>query len=295
MARHYSTYYSTTLGWGAIPTPAIDMTSSRRFFGSSGSFVSGGAYVRRSSHGARVINAAWNNMSTNDINRLLILEEAGDFAWDNPMAHRNIATPWLAQHTRTIESNLGISNYSVSGYWLNAPNTVSGVSDPEFEIVSNYYSGYPYSIPNQTFCLSYDFSSASGKLMSFIVPPNSDVYGWAVGESSGNARLHTSSGEIAMNTPNGSDDLPTDYWTRSTDDSPTSFNLQVAGTGTLKLNSVQIRIVPKGESIGLLEYSPGLGSSDLSFTEDGLQLVQHSAALDMQSATATWMETGWWK
>src|SRR5699024_4386236 len=100
---------------------------------------------------------------------------------------------------------------------------------------------------------------------------------------------------IPINTPIGyNSGYPTNYTDISVGANTTPW-LSITGIGTLTLQSIQLRVVPDGAPEETLTYSPGLGNSGMEFTEEGLQLVQHSAALDLQTAAATWVETGWWK
>ena len=293
MARHYLGAASALgLGLGVpltIPAPAIDMATTVQRFGSSGSYVSGGGYVRRSQFGAQVLEVSWNNLNADDTNLLLTLNEWGEFIWDNPMAHRNVALPWLANHVYVDDVLPGVLGTSALTYTLGKfPN----ISPPRFKQLSGGYIGYP----GRFFATQYDVSVGSTQtaLQYIYIPDGYVARVWAVGSATGNVRLRLYNKTLPLNTPTTSlTEYPTQY-----EDVVMPHNHQplvIQGTGELTLQSIQIRIVPEGAPVEPLTYSPGLGNSGMEFTEEGLQLVQHSAALDMQSATATWMETGWWK
>jgi len=79
-------------------------------------------------------------------------------------------------------------------------------------------------------------------------------------------------------------------WTGVPDNSPSVLTLHGGGLG-----GVWCKLVPQGQNPAPLEKLPGRGVSELSFTGEGIDIVQHSAALDLQTAAATWLETGWWK
>lgn len=296
MARHYTYALTNTFDLIEIPAPAIDMTTGQQRFGASGSYVSGGGYVRRSQFGGQVLNASWNNLSIKDMNRLHTLNEGGIFYWDNPMARSNPIPPWLARHGNLDALFPGASGYSTSTYLL---DRFPGITIETWATTLNHYRTYPrpISMPKYTF---NNVTASNAILTSFIVPEGFEAHVWAVGESTGTARLRVgnfSQAVIPLNTVNSAGaELPTEYWSGS----PSAvlpaerFTIVAEGTGTLSLANIQVRVQPVGTPVDT-SYSPGLGNTGLEFTEEGLQLVQHSAALDMQSATATWMETGWWK
>ena len=289
MARHYLGAISVIGVPLTIPAPAIDMTATAQRFGSSGSYVSGGGYVRRSRFGAQVLEVSWNNLNADDTNLLLTLNESGEFYWDNPMAHRNATLPWLANHVYIDDLVPGYLGYSTLTYTLEKfPN----ISPPRFKQLSGAYIGYP----GRFFATQYDVSVGSTQtlLQRLFVPEGYVARVWAVGSATGTVQLRCYNKTLPLNTPTTNlTEYPTQY-EDVVSPSPRVL-LYVQGTGELTLQSIQIRIVPEGAPVEPLTFSPGLGNSGMEFTEEGLQLVQHSAALDMQSATATWMETGWWK
>ena len=290
MARHYLGAISVLGAPLTIPAPAIDMTSNTNHFGSSGTYVSGGGYVRRSRFGAQVLEVSWNNLNVDDTNLLLALGESGEFIWDNPMAHRNATLPWLANHVYVDDLVPGTLGFSTLTYTLGKfPN----ISPPRFKQLSGAYIGYPGGM----FATQYDVSLGSNTqmpLQPLYIPEGYMARVWAVGSATGTVQLRFYNKTLPLNTPTTYlTEYPTQY-----EDVVMSHNRQslvIQGTGTLTLQSIQIRIVPEGAPVEPLTYSPGLGNSGMEFTEESLQLVQHSAALDMQSAAATWVETGWWK
>src|SRR5690625_8045545 len=101
-----------------IPAPAIDMTATAQRFGSSGPYVSGGGYVRRSRFGAQVLEVSWNNLNADDTNLLLTLNESGEFYWDNPMEHRNASLTWLANNAYIDNLEQGYLEYYTLTYTL---------------------------------------------------------------------------------------------------------------------------------------------------------------------------------
>ncbi len=291
MARHY--LEAISLDGSAykhrIPAPSIDMTTGRQRFGASGNYVSGGGYVRRSQHGAQRLEVSWNNLDTDGTNRLLQLEESGPFVWDNPMARRNVALPWMGSHGSLDIYQPGAYGYSTATYLFQG----EGIEyDGVYTDITNWFTRYPYS--NAKYVIDSPRIDNLGAHI-FLVPKGFEARVWAVGEATGNARIvmigqHGT--DVPWNWAASPGGYPTDYVTLPEEG---VHYYTIAGAGELTLVSLQIRIVPVGAPEEPLTYSPGLGNSGMEFTEEGLQLVQHSAALDMQSAAATWLETGWWK
>jgi len=262
------------------------MTSNTGHFGSSGLYVSGGGYVRKTRFGAQSLGVSWNNLSTEDTYPLWELAEYGLFRFDNPMAHRNIALPWLANHTYFEDITPNAFGFANRTYTL---SKFDHVSEPRTGLLGGFYIGYP-----PYYATEYDITGTTN-VYSMVIPDGYVARAWVVGGATGTANIRLSGQIIPINTPTT---YGTEYPTEFRDISVISGvlpTLTITGTGTLTIQSIQIRIVPEGAPVEPLTYSPGLGNSGMEFTEEGLQLVQHSAALDMQSATATWMETGWWK
>lgn len=287
MANHYVKVLAGLGEHIEIPAPAIDMTSNTSHFGSSGTFVSGGGYVRKSRFGAQTLGVSWNNLSTDDIIRLRTVAESGSFTFDNPMAHRNAVVPWLANHTYLDDLLPNVFGYASRSYTL---ARFDRMSDPETATLPGSYLGYP-----GIWATRYEVGGTGHTLLYPIVIPDGYVArAWVVGEVTGSVAVNFANAEIPINTPT---DHNTGYPTIYEDITPVSGfspSIMISGAGTLTLQSIQLRVVPEGAPEELLTYSPGLGNSGVEFTEEGLQIVQHSAALDMQSAAATWMETGWW-
>lgn len=302
MARHYLDAYPVDGGKIEIPVPAVDMATGRGRFGSSGSYLSGGAYVRKSLYGARNFNVSWNNLNTDGMNRILQLEEAGSFVWDNPMAYRNVALPWLANHGN-VQGSVNFLG-TTQNYIIKSPS----ITEASINSIAGAFDGYPQESGNRTPTIRYRINRyESTDLMYFVLPEGYDCYVWVVGQSvpSGpniTIRRADNTGGSTIVVPQSptNNTLPTAATQVTFGAELLKIRLTGSGGGDesfryLDLSSIQIRIVPQGQPVGPLTYSPGLGTSALEFTEEGIDIVQHSAALDMQSATATWLETGWWK
>lgn len=294
LARHYLTAVSVSSPATSmvyeIPAPAVDMVSNQSRFGTSSTYVSGGGYVRRSQFGAQTLNVSWNNLNSEDIAALRNLNEAGMFAWDNPMARSNPALPWLARHGNMDETSPGSLGFSTQTYTLGRlPRVSAGRAVNLF----GSYIGYP----GRSIAMKYTLNSLYHALGLFTIPEGYQVRAWAVGETTGTAAIQftTSTDVIPFNKPTTHNtDLPTDYVIFASNAVPV-WVYGLTGSGEMTLQSLQLRVEPIGSPEEPLTYKPGLGNSGMEFTEEGLSIVQHSAALDMQSATATWMETGWWK
>ena len=300
MARHYLTAVGAELtSIYEIPAPAVDMVSNQTRFGTSGIYVSGGGYVRRSQFGAQTLSVSWNNLNSEDIAVLRNLNEGGIFVWDNPLARSNVVLPWLARHGDLGQGSSGMFGYSTQTYLL---SRFPKITNPEFALLSGSYSGYP----GLSYATKYTVNSGgiSPRIGLFVLPEGYRVQAWAVGETTGLTRISITkylgpveTAIVPFNMPTTDNtELPTDYSTLTNSGNGTALvQLTVGGEGELTLQSLQLRVEPIGSPEEPLTYSPGLGNSGMEFTEEGLSIVQHSAALDMQSATATWMETGWWK
>jgi len=302
LARHYLDAYPVDGGKIEIPVPAVDMATGRGRFGSSGSYLSGGAYVRKSLYGARNFNVSWNNLDTDGTNRLLQLEESGPFVWDNPMAYKNVALPWLANHGNVQGS---VNFLGTTQYYMVKSHSITEAS---INTIAGAFDGYPQENDNRTPTIRYRTEPyESTDLMYFVLPEGYDCYVWVVGQSvSSGPRITILRADGAGGASTARPQSPTNNTLPTVATQVTTgkglLKIRITGSGVsdeshryLDLSSIQIRIVPQGQPVGPLTYSPGLGTSALEFTEEGLQLVQHSAALDMQTATATWLETGWWK
>lgn len=300
MARFYSEAHTEGGEQVDIPTPAVDMGSSQTRFGSTGSFVSGGAYVRKSVFGSRELSVSWNNLDTYDTAALLRLSEVGPFVWDNPMARANVAPPWLANHGALSEvehDKLGFSRgaYLIEGEGISSDGTVK-------EVV-NSFTGYP-TFGGRTRGIEYMFDSVTrAPVFSFVVPEGFRASFWCVGGRSGTAslrlRLGGSTSVSNPQTPSSGSTYPVSRATTLAGRSGLA-TVEATGSGELWLSAMRVvvwRVGSGDEPSNTADrfYVPGLGNSELEFTEEGLTLVQHSAALDMQSAAATWKETGWWR
>lgn len=288
MARHILRVRSSLGGVVSIPAPAVDMVSNQTRFGASGTYVSGGGYVRRTTHGGQVLNVSWNNLRAEDIVPLRVLDEGGVFWWDNPFAHPNLAPPWLGTHVFLDELAQGYLGVGARSYLL---DKFDGIENPRFAQLSGQYIGY-----GAAYAVAYDVDRTGGAILQLPpIPLGYEYRVWAVGSATGNARLILNNTTIPLGTPTSYGvELPTNYYSTVVTNPRATYGVQIVGTGTLTLASLQIRVVPAGSPVDLT-YSPGLGNTGMEFSEEGLSLVQHSAALDQQSATATWIETGWWK
>src|SRR5690625_8047796 len=128
-----------------IPAPAVDITSGTDRFSTSGQYLSGGAYVRRSRFGARHGEVSWNNLNSQDVYLLHKFEEAvianvNHFMFVDPFGHGNIMPQWLSNHNMKILPGGGF----VKGYSLVPVSSML----QHYEVPENTNRHYDFFIPS---------------------------------------------------------------------------------------------------------------------------------------------------
>src|SRR5690625_3229397 len=128
-----------------IPAPAVDITSGTDRCSTSGQYLSGGAYVRRSRFGARHVEVSWNNLNSQDVYLLHKFEEAviandNQFMFVDPFGHGNIMPQWLSNHNMKILPGGGF----VKGYSLVPVSSML----QHYEVPENTNGHYDFFIPS---------------------------------------------------------------------------------------------------------------------------------------------------
>lgn len=289
MARHYLPAATESGYVFDIPAPAIDLGTSTQNFGSTGVYVSGGAYTRRTQFGARTYSVSWNYLDDSDIQNLINLFNAGKFYWNSPLHYKNIAPPWMSYPLGAAPENIDFTeDYSlIRGYEpvVGESEDAPSLADVYTHTAEGKWLGYRYEFTDT-------LDTSSTRRFTFYVPQGLEAHVYLIGDNLQYLNILL-------------DDVPV-VWDSSVDATPVPdvvgpgvHTLQAspsAGDGDVAtLVYTSISLVESGTPPEpTFTYNTPRGVSALNFTEEGLQIIQHSAALDKQSATATWNEVGWW-
>lgn len=270
-----------------VPAPAIDVQATKAGFATQASFISGGAWVRRSKTSARQYAMSWNMRRLEDVQPIL---DYADGIYGN--GHLYYVDPFF------------IGRNIFPSYWA-APymNYYDGpviVDDTRPVLVNNASSinGYPVE------SAQYTVTSTSKIPSVFLpIPEGYTIYIGAHGSvQSGNATVTVT--PVISSIANGT----TANLTLLTPASTTRTNytlsysagyigvtvsLKSTSTGVIQLDGLIAQLAPDGAVLPSGGFISGQGASGMSFVNQPV-LSEYSAALDRVGLSAELIETEAW-
>jgi hypothetical protein len=268
-----------------IAAPRVDIAVSRSGMASATRFQNGGVSVRRSKVAARGYELSWENKPRAVIQPILDYGDGiygdGPFYYCSPFAMASnplpsyIASPsqnyydgpFLVDETRPLIEDNGSS---LNGFPVeSAIYTVTSTSS-----VPEVYIPIP---PTYVAHIGAHGAVLSGDASVVI-----REYVTTEGGVPANLTLLNKSAPFVNTTVSGS-------VARGV-----SISLASTSSGTIRLDGIIMQILPAGETPNLHGFMAGQGQTGMDFT-DFPELSEYSAALDLNSVTASLVETEAWK
>lgn len=257
--------------WVASPDAEAGATSNG--WGTSGGFINGGAYLRRSLNHHRVYNFGWTMKRYDDLRPILDFYEgrygAGPYHMVLPGTHENILPKAWSIPRVTVDDG---------------PHLVNTVEPTSVETAAATL-GRPH------VGARYEVTDASlERLKTTIpVPPGYFLHFGVHGTFSGNVRMALNGQNItplAINSPN---------LTNTTISNAGLYELTLTGTGTATIYSMTARLSKSGNDVAEhRQFVTGRGNSGVDFEPGSVDVTVSSAAKDFYHGTATMVEVGQW-
>lgn len=282
-----SVWFGTKEHMRWIPAPAVDVQASKAGYQAQASFISGGAWVRRSKASAKTYSMSWNMRNFGDVRPVL---DYADGVYGN--GHIYYVDPFI------------MTNNVLPSYWATpALNYYDGpviVNDTRPVLINNNASvnGYPVESAQYTV-------TSTGKRPSIFLPIPEDhtIYIGAHGSlQSGNASVTVTPviSAIANGTTTNLSLLSktttsrTNYTlSNSSGYIGVTLSFGSTSTGVVQLDGLIARIYPDGALPSSGGFISGQGSSGLSFVSQP-SVSQYSAALDRVGVSVDLIETEAW-
>ena len=270
-------YFGSRERMAWVPCPKIDVDLSKTGWSTSGKYLNGGSYVRRSATGAKSYTFSWNLASAEDIHKVLDYADgvygSGPFYFLEPFAQDTNLFPqyWASPRLATLDAPSLIRD--------KRPTLSPGV--PSLD--------YPAPSTNYTLADGDTF-----RQLDIPVPPGYALHVGIHGFSTGTAAVVVGAGEspaVPMTLLSKTTTVRTNYIV-SGDDAGWA-HITLSGVGQLSLYGMIAQIRPIGDTVPEGGFISGRGHSGCEF--DGFPSVNgYSAALDKQGATALLTEVAAW-
>lgn len=259
-----------------VKCPAIDSDISKTKWSTSGTYLSGGGYVRNSTTGHKRYQFSWNLANSDDIYAIL---DYADGLYGN--------APFYFLDPFAIEINV------LPQYWASprlaqqdAPSFDKNALPTLVDTAANTFD-YPTKSAVYTFNVNSVFSSL------WIPIPSGYTFNFGAHGSA------TSTAVVTL-TPDGSTTasvtllpITTSQRTNTTVTGVTGVTVSFSGTGILTLAGMIAQVRPTGDAVPSGSFISGRGHSGVEFLGSPT-LNGYSAALDKQGASTTLVEIGAW-
>lgn len=268
-----------------ISCPKVERPSGMAGWQSSGVFLGGGAYARRSLNGHRVYEFEWPMLKGEDSRKIVDFYEGvygpGPFFWADPMAMDNLlpqswATPSLGAYDAVPLSHDG--------------------SRPSLVQTSSNTFGFP--IQSASFSGVVTPSNMDDRQKVWVpIPPGytAHVYAWGAGAARVAAQTTvagTATGSV-QNAP----------WNEVTNGAPVPLSIVQSGSadgifvflngpGSCIVTTIQVMLRPTSQTPSWKGFVSGQGHSGCEITDFGKE--DYSAAMDKVQLTAVMTEVGQW-
>jgi len=259
-----------------VPCPAIEADISSQGWSTSGRYLNGGGYARRSTASGKAYQFSWNLTSAENIYKVL------DYA-DGVYG----PAPYYFLDPFAIETNV------LPTYWaaprIAASDGPSIVLDKRPTLVSTLANtlGYPTKSAVYTLVTGDRFAS-----LYIPVPTGYTFHFGAHGSATGTAGLTvtaTGGAAVAQTLISSASNVRTNYSVGGV----TGVTLSAVGVGQLTLSGLMAQVRPTGVPVPMGGFISGRGNSGCEF--DGLPTTNgYSSALDLQGASAKLIEVAAW-
>lgn len=267
-----------------VPAPSVNVTATKQGFAAQASFVSGGAWVRRSKNAAKRYEMSWGLKHRSEIQPILDYADGiygpGYLYYSDPFAMDKNVLPayWAAPFMNAYDGPLRINK--VTRPTLNTAQIVNG-----------------YPAESAIFALT---PSSAVPSIYIPIPPGYRAYVGVHGANlSGTTavavREHvgtTVGSPINMNWlfKNGS---PTTDWISNANATGITMSLRATATGSMRIDGIVVQVLPSGSPGPVGGFISGQGTSGMEFVETPA-VSQYNAVLDRVGVSAVLMETEAW-
>lgn len=256
-----------------VKAPAINMDSSKSgYFSGTMTYLSGGAYSRRSWSAAKTYNLTWSNAKQHELQPILDYADGvygtGDIYFCNPFTfEQNMLPQWCATPALAGED---------------APLLV-GDKRPDIVPNGDRTMGYPANAAVYTVA-----TSAVDEFIYIPIPPGYTAWVGVHGSFTGTAA-------IKINGTTNATPLGTSTSQRVVDAvTGEGLSLALAGEGTATLYGIVVQMHRTGRTPPTGGFVGGRGQSGMQFISQPV-LTEYSAAFDMIALTAELVEVEPWR
>lgn len=255
--------------WVPAPAAGPGVGRSPSKWRAGGQYLNGGQWRKESVVGARTCSLQWPIMTGEKVRKITAYLDGsyglGPFYYSDPFAEGvNSAPQWLAAPWLAVEG---------------APSLYGTIPTKVTTPVNTY--DYP------SYGAQYTVAGASPKKIRLPVPDGMTAYIGAHGSASG--------GEFRVNgVAQTLLAVTTSTLTNSTVVGPTFLDVDLAGTGTITLYGVVIRLLPTGSSAPTGSWVKGEGYTGLRIDND-YQLTGYSSVQDREALSVDLVETSPWE
>lgn len=262
-----------------VRCPAINIGMGRGRWSTSGTYLNGGAYARRSLTGHKVYDFSWEMASQEEIYDII---DYADGVYGDGLIY--------------FHEPFAMTKNVLPQFWatpsLGAKDAPPFTKNRRPDLVPTTANNYCYPIDSA----QYTFTSESEFQELWIpIPPGYALYLGVHGIASETASVTAlPDGEMYPDTLDMIS-VTSGTLTNTVYDSVDGITLSFEGEGTLILSGLVAQILPIGSPSPTGRFHSGKGHSGCSFANDDRQDIQgYSAALDKVSTSVTLIETGGW-
>jgi len=269
-------YFGSAERMAWVPCPAIEADISNVGWSTSGRYLNGGGYARRSTASGRAYQFSWNLTSADNIYKVLNYAD-GVYG----------PAPYYFLDPFAIETNL------LPTYWaaprIAASDGPSLVKDKRPTLVATAINTLDYPTKSAVYTLVAGDKFAA---LFIPVPPGYTFHFGAHGSATGTAGLTvtpTGGAAVAQTLISSVSTARTNYSVGGV----TGVTISATGAGQLTLSGLMAQVRPTGVPVPMGGFISGRGNSGCEF--DGLPTTNgYSSALDLQGASAKLIEVAAW-
>jgi len=280
-----SCFYIATRSRGVeLPSPNINMPSSKSGYYNVSRFLNGGASMRQSVAAHKNYTMTWNGLTRDEARVITDFADGvygtGEIYIHDPItADKNVLPQWWATPSQGAYDGLPLNAGSRGRAVPTTPNTLN--------------------MPIES--IEYNVSLGSTRNVWIPIPKNHTAWVGAYGQDGTGGAVRV----IPTLSASNDDDGPTDLLTLLdvSDDSrfTNSYNgnnwngirIGLGGEGTVLLTALMVQVLPNGETPETGGFISGQGNSGLRFVSQP-NVTPYSAVFDRVGVVAEFIETGGW-
>lgn len=278
-------YFGTRERMTWVKCPAFNADLSTQGWGTSGTYLNGGGYVRGSLTRHKVFQFAWNLAKSEDIRSILDYSTGmygeGPIYFLDPFAVSQNVLPMYWSAPRLAKED--------------APVLIKD-QRPTLVTTGTNTFGYP------TKSAVYTLTSASRSAELFIPVPEGYTFHLGVhGTATGTAKVSVTpvglNGNVTTAQTAPVMTVDTSQRTNTAISSVSGVTLSLTGAGVITLAGLIAQILPDGQDVATGGFISGQGNSGVRFEPGSITLTGYSSpeAQDLQGATATLREVAAWE